>query len=142
MFNLAKVFVKANVFIYQKTGGLLGSRMGKQSVLILHTIGRKSGKYFATTLSYYRDGANYLIVASNWGKENPPDWFLNLLQHSGTTIQVRNMILHVEAHPAGGNEYQRLWELVTGLNPQYLEYQRGLTRQIPIMILSPIADQK
>lgn len=111
--------------------------MGKQSVLLVHTIGRKSGKPYTTPLSFYRDGGNYLIVGSNWGKENPPDWFLNLMQHPQTTIQVKGKTLQVEAYQAEGEDYQRLWAVVTKKNSQYLEYQKTTTRQIPILILTP-----
>jgi len=138
---LTKVFVRANAFLFQITNGRLANRMGKQSVLLLHTVGRKSGKSYTTPLSYYRDGGNYLIVASNWGKEDPPDWFRNLVQHSNTTIQVKDTTIQVEAHQAEGEEYQRLWKVVTRLNSQYLDYQKTMTRQIPIVILTPWQSQ-
>jgi deazaflavin-dependent oxidoreductase (nitroreductase family) len=134
---LTKLFTKINVLLFQLTGGRLGSRMGKQSVLILDTIGRKSGKEYRTPLSYYRDGKNYLVVASNWGEESHPDWFLNLMQHPQTTIETRKKIISVKARQADQSEYSRLWELVTSQNPQYLHYQDGLARQIPIVILTP-----
>ena len=136
---VTKVFARANAFLLQITNGRLGSRMGKQSVLLLHTVGRKSGKSYTTPLSYYRDGENYLIVASNWGKEDPPDWFRNLVRHSRTTIQVKDTTLQVEARQAEGEEYQRLWEVVIRQNSQYLEYQKTLTRRIPIVILTPVS---
>ena len=112
--------------------------MGGQSILLLHTLGRKSGKNYTTSLSYYRDGDAYLVVASNWGKENQPDWFYNLMKHPHTTIQVAAKSMAVDAHQAQGVEYRRLWELVTLHNRQYIHYQKGLKRQIPIMILTPI----
>ena len=136
---LTKYFGRANAFLFKITNGRLGNRMGKQSVLLLHTVGRKSGKSYTTPLSYYRDGENYLIVASNWGKEDPPDWFRNLMRHSRTIIQVKDTTLQVEARQAEGEEYQRLWKDVTRQNPQYIEYQKTLTRQIPIMILTPVS---
>ena len=112
--------------------------MGKQSVLLLHTIGRKSGLSYTTTLSYYRDGNSYLVVASNWGKETNPDWLLNLMQLPHTTIQVKATTIAVEAHVAQCEEYSRLWELVTQQNNQYVQYQKRLKRKIPIVILTPI----
>ena len=136
---LTKSFVRANAFLFQITNGRFGNRMGKQSVLLLHTVGRKSGKSYTTPLSYYRDGENYLIVASNWGKEEQADWFRNLMRHSRTTIQVKDTTLQVEARQAEGEEYQRLWKDVTRQNPQYIEYQKTLTRRIPIMILTPVS---
>jgi deazaflavin-dependent oxidoreductase (nitroreductase family) len=137
MSNWIIIFMAVNAFVFQKTKGRLGNRMGKQSVLLLHTLGRKSGKTYTTPLSYYRDSNSYLLVASNWGRENHPNWFHNLLQHSLTTIQVGATTIPVEARQAEGEEYNRLWEVVTSQNEQYLKYQKGLARQIPIMILTP-----
>jgi F420H(2)-dependent quinone reductase len=101
-------------------------------------MGRKSGKNYVTSLSYYRDGNTYLVVASNWGKEYHPDWFHNLMQHPQTTIQVGPTTIQVKAQQAHDQQYTRLWELVTHQNEQYLHYQKGLKRQIPIVILTPM----
>lgn len=135
-----KLFVWFNSFVFRLTGGRLGSQMGRQSVLLLHTIGRKSGKPHVTPLSYYRDGESYLLVASNWGKEHDPDWFRNLMQQPHATIQVKNETFRVQARQAGREEHERLWKLVTSRNPQYLNYQRGLARELPIVILSAETD--
>ena len=70
-------------------------------------------------------------------KEYHPDRFHNLMQHPYTTIQVGPTTLQVEAHQAQGEEYTRLWELVTHQNEQYIQYQKGLKRRIPIVILTP-----
>jgi F420H(2)-dependent quinone reductase len=137
MANWIKIFTSANAFLFQITGGRLGNRMGGQSVLLLQTVGRKSGKPYTTPLSYYRDGDAYLVVASNWGKEVHSAWFYNLLEHPRTTIQVGGTLIPVEARPAEGKEYERLWALVTSLNDQYIKYQTGLARRIPIVILTP-----
>ena len=134
---LIKFFTTLHVSLFRLSGGRVGNRLGKQSALLLHTVGRNSAKDYYTTLSYYRDGDNYLVVASNWGKESDPDWYLNLIQQPKTTIQVGSKILNVEARPAEGEDYQRLWVLVTRKNEQYITYQNGMKRRIPIMILSP-----
>lgn len=138
MTNWIKLLTSTNVFVYQITKGRLGNRLGKQSILLLHTIGRRSGKRYTTTLSYYRDGNSYLVVASNWGKENHPGWFHNLMQQPHTTIQVRANTIQVEARQAQGEEYQRLWQLVTQLNEQYVQYEKRMDRRIPIVVLSPV----
>ncbi len=136
--TMTKFFTSSNAFMYRLTGGRLGSRMGQQTVLLLHTVGRKSGKPYVTPLSFYRDGANYLLVASNWGKEEHPDWFLNLMQQPRTRIQVLEQTVEIEARQAQGEEYERLWKLVTGRNSQYIQYQKGIQRRIPIAILAPV----
>jgi len=136
---LTKVFVRANAFIFKISRGLLGSQMGTQQVLLLDTTGRKSGKPYHTPLAYYKDGNNYLIVASNWGQEALPDWFLNLRQKSKTTIQVKNLHIQVEATEAQGTDYERCWNIVSQQNSLYLGYQKKLKRQIPVVMLKPIS---
>ncbi len=138
MASWIKFFTSANAFLFRMSGGRLGNRMGGQSVLLLHTVGRKSGKPFTTPLSYYRDGSAYLVVASNWGKEAHSAWFYNLLDHPRTTIQVGAKVIPVDARPAEGKEYERLWKLVTSQNNQYIKYQTGLARRIPVVILTPV----
>ena len=133
-----RVFVRTNAALFQFTGGRLGSQLGAQSVLLLRTVGRKTGKAYATPLAYFRDGARYLVVASNWGSEKHPSWFYNLMGSPRAAIQIGQSTLSIEACQAEGEEYQRLWKLVTRQNPQYSRYQQGIRRQIPIVILTPV----
>ena len=132
-----KAFTSFNVAIYRISRGRLGSKLGPQSVLLLHSVGRKSGKAYVTPVTYFSDGNNYLLVASNWGGEKNPDWYLNLLQQKRTTIQVKDRTMPVEAHSVEGAEYDRLWQLVTRQNSQYLQYQQKTPRRIPIVRLTP-----
>ncbi len=136
--NLIKLMTLLNVSIYRLSNGRLGNQLGKQSVLLLHTIGRKSGKKYFTTLSYYREGENYLLVATNWGKENHPAWFYNLMKHPRATIQFGTRTIISNARQATEEEYPRLWQLVTEKNGQYEKYQRHMKRRIPIIVLEPI----
>ncbi len=137
MFNGKKLLTTINVFVYQATNGHLGSKLGRQSILLLHTLGRKSGKDHITSLAYYREGETYLVVGSNWGKESQPAWFHNLLQHPDTIIQVGPKKIAVSARQAQGDEYQRLWKKVTSQYNQYIDYQKQIKRRIPIIILTP-----
>jgi len=137
MTSWIKIFTSFNAFLFQKTNGRLGGRLGKQSVLLLHTTGRKSGQAYTTPLSYFLDGDTYLVVASNWGKADHPNWYKNLRQQPRANIQVGPALIPVDAHPAEGAEHDRLWELVTSQNDQYLKYQKSTERQIPIVILTP-----
>jgi len=132
-----RLFMRAHVWIYRLTGGLLGSRMAGQSVLLLQTIGRKSGKNRVTPINYFRDGERYVVVASNWGRSNNPDWYINLQNQPAVTIQVMNEVMKVRPEDATEAEYQRLWKLVTRKNDYYVRYQKQTQRIIPIVILSP-----
>jgi F420H(2)-dependent quinone reductase len=135
--NWTKLFTTLNVYIYKASNGRLGNRMGKQSVLLLYTTGHKTAKPYTTTLSFYREGDNYLVVASNWGKETQPGWFHNLMHQPHTMIQVGAMKISVQARSADGEEYERLWKLVTAKNDQYIKYQSTIKRRIPIVVLTP-----
>jgi deazaflavin-dependent oxidoreductase (nitroreductase family) len=125
-----------NVFLYRLTGGRLGSRMAGQNVLLLHSTGRKSGKSYVTPLNYYRDGENFLVVASNWGQDHHPAWFYNLMQQHTTTIQMKERVIQVHPSQANGEDYERLWSLVSGQNAYYVRYQQQTGRKIPVVILT------
>ncbi len=132
-----KVFTALNVFFYRLTGGILGGQMGGQSMLLLSTTGRKSGRTHVIAITYFRDGNDYILVASNWGKDHHPAWYHNLISQPLAEIQVKTHKLRVCAHPAADGEYDRLWAFVTRHNPQYTRYQQQTLRKIPVMILEP-----
>jgi F420H(2)-dependent quinone reductase len=132
-----RLLMVSNVSLYRLTGGRLGSRMAGQNVLLLHTTGRKSGKTYTTPTNYYRDGANYVVVASNWGKDQHPAWFYNLLHQQIATIQVKDKLIRVRPSQASATEYDRLWSLVSGQNAYYVRYQQQTGRKIPIILLTP-----
>jgi deazaflavin-dependent oxidoreductase (nitroreductase family) len=131
-----KVLMAVNTFLYQLTRGRLGSKMAGQTVLLLNTTGRKSGKTYKTPINYYRDHEDYLVVASNWGKDQHPEWYFNLMRQPETTIQVKDRILRVRVRSASDADYERLWSFVTSQNEFYIRYQRQTQRKIPIVILS------
>ncbi len=133
-----KILMAVNVFLYRLTGGVLGSRMAGQDVLLLHTVGRKSGKTYTTPTNYYRNGRGIVIVASNWGKPSHPGWYYNLTARGKATVQIKGKMLEVTAHQLEGEEYDRLWKFVTSQNPFYLRYQKQAERQIPLIRLIPI----
>ncbi len=132
-----KIFTALNVFFYRLTGGILGGQMGGQSMLLLSTTGRKSGRTHVIAITYFRDGDHYILVASNWGKDHHPAWYHNLISQPLAEIQVKRQKLRVCAHPASDGEYERLWDFVTRHNSQYTRYQRQTQRKIPVMILEP-----
>ncbi len=132
-----KLLMAINVFLYRLTGGALGSRMNGQNVLLLHTVGRKSGKAYTIPTNYYPDGDGYVIVASNWGKPSHPGWYFNLMAQGRTSVQIKNRILNVKACPVERPDYERLWKYVTSRNAYYVRYQAQAGRQIPLVKLEP-----
>lgn len=133
-----KWFMALNTFLIHISNGRIGSKLGTQSILLLHTVGRKSGKHYETPIAYFFHEGQYLVVASNWGKDQQADWFLNLKENPRTTIKIRGKTIPVEAQEALGDEYDRLWKFATEKHPPYLNYQSMTARRIPIMILQPV----
>ncbi len=78
------------------------------------------------------------MVASNWGKDTYPDWFLNLQRQPRAAIVVAGRRLSVAGRAATDDEQARLWPLVTSQNAQFLAYQKQTTRPIPVVILTPL----
>ena len=131
-------FMALNTFLIHISNGRIGGKLGAQTILLLHTVGRKSGKHYETPIAYFYHEGQYLIVASNWGKDKQADWYLNLKMNPHTTIEVRGKTIQVEAREARGEEYDRLWKFATDNHPPYLNYQSMTTRQIPIVIFQPL----
>lgn len=126
--------------IYAATDGLIGHRLVGVPCLLLRTTGRKTGKVRTVTLVYARDGARYLVVASNNGSGRPPAWLLNLQRQPAAEIQVAR-----EHRPAtatvispGDPDYARVWALVNKNNHgRYDGYQAKTSRPIPVVALTP-----
>jgi len=78
---------KVTQLLYSLTGGRVGEKQLSYSMLLLHTVGRKSGKLRTHTLLYFRDGEDLIICASNNGSHAPPAWYLNLQAQPRVRIQ-------------------------------------------------------
>jgi deazaflavin-dependent oxidoreductase (nitroreductase family) len=129
-----KLFMAVNSFLLSLSHGRIGSKLGTQTILLLHTTGRKSGQDRAIPIAYFNYKDHYLIVASNWGKQKQADWYLNLKQNPQARLEVKGKVLSVTAREAQGEEYDQLWKFATEHHPPYLDYQKMTTRHIPIMI--------
>jgi deazaflavin-dependent oxidoreductase (nitroreductase family) len=134
--------LRAHDAIYQKTNGWIGHRTLGVPSLLLHTVGAKSGQPRTTSLSYARDGGNYLVVASKGGDPKAPGWYHNLKANPDVEINVGPKRFGVKARPVlpGDPDYDRLWQIVNKNNGnRYIEYQKKTTRPIPVVVLTPEA---
>jgi deazaflavin-dependent oxidoreductase (nitroreductase family) len=110
----------------------------RQPLLLLTHRGAKSGTLRTNPLAYFRDGDDYVIVASKGGAETNPDWYHNLLSEPRATIEVGTEQIDVTARPADEDERERLWTKITASNPAFADYEQKTTRTIPVVILSPV----
>lgn len=129
-------------WVYEKSDGRLGSRLGNMGMLVLHTTGRKSGEKRSHTLQYMPDGANYVIVASNNGQDRHPGWYHNVLSNPHVHIQIGRNRQDALATVAGPEEYAQLWPRLIAQNPPWEAYARRTTRKIPVVILHPLSSPR
>ncbi len=110
----------------------------RQPLLLLTHRGARTGSGRTNPLAYFRDGDDYVVVASKGGAPTNPDWYHNLLAHPDATIEVGTDELAVTARPADEQERERLWAMITSANPAFAEYETKTERRIPVMILTPV----
>jgi deazaflavin-dependent oxidoreductase (nitroreductase family) len=126
--------------VYQKTNGWIGHRTLGIPSLLLHTVGAKTGVARTASLSYARDGGNYLIVASKGGDPKAPGWYHNLKSNPNVEINVGPKRFGVTAKPVlpDDPDYARLWQIVNKNNgDRYTAYQKKTSRPIPVVVLTP-----
>lgn len=133
-----KLFMDINAFLIRTTNGRIGSKLGKQTILLLETIGRKSGQPRVIPIAYFFHEGKYLIVESNWGKDKHAIWYLNLKKNPRALLTVNGKRIPVESREAQGEEYAHLWKFATERHPPYLDYQKMTSRHIPIIVFQPI----
>jgi deazaflavin-dependent oxidoreductase (nitroreductase family) len=125
--------------LYRASAGRLGGSVGGAPVLLLATRGRRSGKVRTTPLLYVRDGEDFVVVASNGGRDQHPAWWPNLQAHPRPTVQVKGERLAVEAGEVTGPERERLWALLVAAYPAYDTYRQRTARELPVVRLRPHA---
>ena len=128
---------KTHLVVHRLSRGRFLSTVAGMPVLLLTTTGRRSGKARTTPLTFFRDGADLVVIASNGGADRPPDWSLNLRQNPRAVVKIGTDELTVQARTASTEERERLWVGITATYSGYARYQRKTARQIPVLILTP-----
>jgi deazaflavin-dependent oxidoreductase (nitroreductase family) len=124
--------------LYRVTGGLIGRRLGRAQMLLLETLGRRTGQRRVTPLLYVDDGERFVVVASNAGDERNPAWLLNLRKHPQAQVQVGRRRVAVHAREASEAESERLWPKLQSSYAHYDDYRTRTQRKIPIVVLEPV----
>jgi F420H(2)-dependent quinone reductase len=134
---LFKIFIRFQIAAFRLTNGRAMSAIRSMPILLLTTVGRKTGKRRTTPLMYIRDGERYVITASNNGKARHPAWFHNLQAAPQVQIEVPGERLDASATVATQMERDRLWPQLVSRAPFFDGYQRGTSRPIPMVLLKP-----
>jgi deazaflavin-dependent oxidoreductase (nitroreductase family) len=108
-------------------------------VLIVTSVGARSGQRRETPLVYSRDGEGYVIVASKGGAPTNPSWYHNLVDNPAVTVEVLGQAFEARARVTEGDERDRLFRAHADQNPNFYEYQKRTTRRIPVIVLEPVS---
>ncbi len=122
---------------YEGSGGTSGTTQNGLPVIILTTIGAKSGKIRKTPLMRVVDGDEYAVVASLGGAPRHPVWYHNVKSHPEVELQDGPVKQDMVAREATGDEKAKWWEIAVAAYPPYAEYQKKTDREIPLFILTP-----
>lgn len=117
---------------------LLGGRLVGRHVLILTTVGRRSGRERSTPLFYTRDGEDYVVVASNGGESRPPHWWHNLRANPDADIQVGREVIACRVERVGTEDVPRLWAKLVAIHGAYDTYRQRTTRELTLFRLKPV----
>lgn len=109
-----------------------------RTVLILHTIGAKSGKEHVNPVAHTRDGDRYVIIASKGGAPNNPDWYYNIVAHPLITVEAGTEKFQAKATIVEEPERTRLYNQMAAVMPGFAEYQKKTTRVIPVVVLTRV----
>lgn len=132
--------LRLHELLYKRTDGRIGHHMIGVPTLLLRTTGRPSGATRTNGLVYARDGADYLVVASNGGADRYPAWLHNLRANSDVEIQIGRERRKGTARviEPSDPDYGRLWKIVNKNNrDRYSAYQTQAARAIPVIVVTP-----
>ncbi|HEY8720832.1 nitroreductase/quinone reductase family protein, partial [Pengzhenrongella sp.] len=105
-------------------------------LLLLHTVGARSGAPRVNPMMYLPDGGRYVVFASKGGADTNPAWYHNLIAHPETVIEVGDETVQVQAREAHGDEHDELYARQAALYPGFAAYQARTARVIPVLVLT------
>ena len=108
------------------------------ALVLLHTVGRKSGRAYMNPMRYLPDANRYVIFATHQGADEDPDWCKNLMAAGKATIEVDEKTIEVRPVILNGEERDALYRRQVEAHPVFGDYERRTTRKIPVIALEPI----
>jgi F420H(2)-dependent quinone reductase len=124
--------------LYESTGGAEGGTLRGRPVVVLTSVGAKSGKLRKTALMRVEHDGAYAVVASLGGAPNHPVWYHNLVAHPHVELQDGPVKRDYQAREVFDEEREIWWERAAQVWPDYIEYQKKTSRVIPVFVLTPL----
>ena len=129
---------KMNARMSRKVRDGRGTFMG-MDVLILNTVGRRSGQPRETPVAWFADGAEAWLVIGSGGGSRHPDWHVNLMAHperASIELPGRDAV-PVTPHRLDGADRERVWQRIAAAQPRIAKYQSKPDREYPVTRLTP-----
>jgi deazaflavin-dependent oxidoreductase (nitroreductase family) len=129
---------KAIIEEFRANAGKVGGRFEGKPLLILHTIGAKTGQAHVNPVVYTTDGDKLIIIASKGGAPENPGWYYNLLAHPVVTVEVGTEQFQVRAEVLAEPDRTRLYKQMITVMDSFAEYEKKTTRTIPVFSLTRV----
>jgi F420H(2)-dependent quinone reductase len=131
-------WARENAETYMKSGGTDGTELKGKPVILLTTVGAKTGKIRKTPLMRVENNGEYAVVASLGGAPKHPVWYWNIKKNPRVELQDGEVTKDYEAREVTGDDKAVWWERAVEAWPDYAEYQKKTDRQIPVFVLTPV----
>ncbi|TPG32306.1 nitroreductase family deazaflavin-dependent oxidoreductase [Mycolicibacterium hodleri] len=130
-------WVRENAETFMASGGTEGTELKGRPVILLTTVGAKSGKIRKTPLMRVEHDGEYAVVASLGGAPKHPVWYFNIKAHPRVELQDGAVSKDYDSREVFGEEKALWWERAVATWPDYADYQKKTDRQIPVFVLTP-----
>jgi len=119
-----------------RAGTDLGNGMHRERLVLLTTVGRRTGQPRTSPMMFHRDGDRVLVIASNMGAPRHPEWYLNLVAEPKVTVELADESYPALATPLVGAERDRVWAELKRQYPFFADHEAATTRTIPLVALT------
>lgn len=123
---------------FEASNGTEANTMRGVPIILLTSVGAKTGKLRKTPLMRVEHEGEYAVVASKGGAPEHPVWYYNLVKNSHVELRDGAVVKDYEARQVEGDEYETWWKRSAAVWPDYDEYQKKTDRKIPLFVLTPI----
>jgi deazaflavin-dependent oxidoreductase (nitroreductase family) len=131
--------INRNVIEQFRAGGEIEG-MHRDRLVLLTTIGAKTGQRRTTPMMFHRDGDRLLVIASNAGAPKDPAWFANLVRQPRVTVEVGDDKYEALAKALTGAERDQRWADLKAAYPFFADHERQAGRTIPVVALTRLPD--
>lgn len=126
--------------LFERSGGKEGNTLRGVPIILLTSVGARTGKLRKTPLMRVEHGGEYAVVASLGGAPQHPVWYHNLKQHPHVELQDGPVKRDYLAREVTGDEKAAWWRRAVAVWPDYEAYQAKTARQIPVFVLTPMTE--